>query len=182
MRFYVPLLAMLSCADKESPSTPPDLEIGGGSDDACAGTAPVIESLGCENSGMMYHADSGGDRPTFTITASVFDQDGDLTAYSMLVDFDQSPDGELDSSADSFPAITGTLSSGVCDVSQADIGARLFLQGGMPAPSTEYEWHVSVFDAAGERSSTESIVCTTPAEDGTGGVSQGGSSTSDTGG
>ena len=181
MRFYVPVLAMLACAEKEEGTAPPDLEIGGG-DDTCAGTPPEIESLVCENTGMMYHADSGGDRATFTLSASVFDQDGDLTAYSMLVDFDMVADGVQAEDADSFPAITGTLSSGVCDVSQADIGARLFLHGGVPAPSTEYEWHVSVFDAAGDRSESASVVCTTPAEDGSGDVFQGGSASADTGG
>ena len=49
-----------------------------------------------------------------------------------------------------------------------DIGTKIFLQGGAPALETSYEWYVSVFDASGQRSETEMIVCTTPNAEGEG--------------
>ena len=47
-------------------------------------------------------------------------------------------------------------------MSEADIGTRIFIKGGQPALETTYEWYVTVFDAAGMRSETEMVVCTTP--------------------
>ena len=117
---------------------------------------------------MEMHSDSETERPTFTVSAEVYDFDGDFTSYTMSVEFDTSLDGELDDDSVLFPAIQGTLSEGVCDLNEATVGTRIFLAGGAPDYETEYEWHVTVFDATGAQSTTEFIVCTTPSDDGTG--------------
>ena len=157
------LLFFLGCGKKEQEA--PSLTIT--DTETCGGTAPVIEELSCENTGMQFYPDAGIDLPTFTIRAKISDEDADITSYTMLIEFDDVIDNSLDDHAQDL-TITGTLGSNACSVSQGDIGASVYLQGGPPYHSTEYEWYVSIFDAAGERSQADMIVCTTPNESGVG--------------
>ena len=159
----------LACAGEEE-KEPPPLNIT--ESNTCAGNAPVIAELSCENTGLQFYADAGMDLPTFTIRAQVTDADADFTSYSMLISFDRDIDNALSETAEDL-TVTGSLSSTECSVSEADIGATIFLQGGPPDYSMTYEWYVAVFDSAGDRSETEMIVCTTPDEEGNGDPNQG---------
>ena len=103
--------------------------------------------------------------PTFTLSAAVTDEDGDMTSYTMLIEFDAQLDDELSDEAFDFD-ISGTVSEDSCNVSEADIGTRIFIKGGQPDLETTYEWYVTIFDAAGMRSETEMVVCTTPNAEG----------------
>ena len=78
------MMALLACGEKEEDSTPPDLVNGDSTETGCGGTAPVVESISCENSGVQNHPDYG-DLPTFTIKSTVSDEDGDLTYYRCLM-------------------------------------------------------------------------------------------------
>ena len=56
----------------------------------------------------------------------------------------------------------------LCETTTADVGTKIYIQGGEPDLATTYEWHVSVFDSAGMRSDTAIIECTTPNAEGEG--------------
>ena len=157
-------LFLIACGeDKEQDA--PDLVIT--ESETCGGTAPVIDELTCENTGMQFYPDAGVDLPTFTIRANISDEDADLTSYTMLIEFDTELDNALGADSQEL-TVTGSLGSNPCSISSADIGASVYLQGGPPNFSTTYEWYVSVFDATGDRSQAEMIVCTTPDENGNG--------------
>ena len=164
MRPLILFIFCFSCSE-EGEKEPPPLEIT--ESETCAGNPPVIDEISCENTGLQYYPDEGRDLPTFTIRAQVSDEDADFTTYTMKISFDQTIDNALEEGAEDL-TVTGSLSGEDCSVSQADIGATIFLQGGAPAYSTTYEWYVSVFDSAGDRSDAAMIVCTTPDEDGNG--------------
>jgi hypothetical protein len=157
------LLFLMACAEEKQEA--PSLTIT--ETETCGGTAPVIEELSCENTGLQFYPDAGVDLPTFTIRASITDEDADLTSYSMLIEFDTEQDNALAEDAQEL-TVTGSLGSNACSVSQGDIGASIYLQGGPPDFSTTYEWYVTIFDASGDRSQAEMIVCTTPDEEGLG--------------
>ena len=127
----------------------------------CSGTAPVIQEIICENTGLVVENDSQENLPTFTLNVATTDDDGDLTSYTMLIEFDAQIDDVLSEDAVDLD-VSGTISEDSCNVSEADIGTRIFIKGGQPALETTYEWYVTVFDAAGMRSETEMVVCTTP--------------------
>ncbi|MEC7987153.1 MAG: hypothetical protein VX278_18435 [Myxococcota bacterium] len=164
MRPLILFIFCFSCAEGEE-KEPPPLNIT--ESETCSGNPPVIEALTCENTGLQYYPDAGVDLPTFSLRAQVSDEDADFTTYTMKIEFDRSIDNALDESAEDL-TVTGSLSSSDCSISAADIGATIFFQGGSPAYSTTYEWYVSVFDSAGDRSDPAMIVCTTPDEEGNG--------------
>ena len=164
MRPLILLIFCFSCAEGEE-KEPPPLTIN--ESETCAGTPPVIDEVACENTGLQFYPDEGRDLPTFTIRSQVSDADADFTSYTMRISFDRSIDNALEEGAEEL-TVTGSLSSTDCSVSEADIGATIFLQGGEPAYSTTYEWYISVFDSAGDRSEPAMIVCTTPDEEGNG--------------
>ena len=157
-------LFLIGCAEEKEQEAP-DLTIT--ESETCGGTAPVIDELSCENTGMQFYPDAGVDLPTFTIRAQISDEDADLTSYSMLIEFDTELDNALGDDAQEL-TVQGSLGSNACSISSADIGASVYLQGGPPTHSTTYEWYVSIFDASGDRSQAEMIVCTTPDEEGNG--------------
>ena len=165
MRWIVPLL-WIGCAEEKL--EPPDLTIT--ETDTCGGTPPVIESLTCVNTGMRLDEDVGQTLPTITFSVNYTDEDADMTSYDMLIEFDTSIDNALDADALRLGRISGATSTTPCSVSRGDIGVTVFLNdsGGPPELSTTYEWYVSIFDAAGERSDPAMIVCETPDENGEG--------------
>ena len=165
MRWIVPLL-WIGCAEEKA--EPPELTIT--ETETCGGTPPVIESLVCENTGMQFDEDEGRDLPTLSFYVNVTDEDADMTSYDMLVEFDTSIDNALDADALRLGSISGALSTTPCSVSRGDIGVTVFLNdgGGPPELTTTYEWYVSIFDSAGDRSDPAMIVCTTPDENGNG--------------
>ena len=166
MRLISISLALLACTDDQKEDEVPPLSATG-DDSSCGGNAPVIDDLTCINSGLNYSEDEGIDLPTLTIMSHVTDIDEDLTGYTMLVKFDDGIDGVLSENAEEL-SVSGALQGELCAVPEADIGVRLYLRGGPPLANTAYEWHITPFDAAGERGETEIIVCTTPDENGEG--------------
>lgn len=167
MRYLFISLVLMACGDGQKENDVPPLSGSGDDDATCGGAAPVIDELTCINSGLNYSEDEGRDLPTITIMSHVTDADEDLTGYSILVKFDDGVDGVLSDDAEEV-SVSGALQGDLCAVPEADIGVRLYLRGGPPLPSTTYEWHITPFDAAGERGETEIIVCTTPDENGEG--------------
>ena len=157
------MLFFWGCVDDKE-SQIPEIQTDGNPTN-CSGTAPVIQEIICENTGLATENDTQETLPTFTLSASVTDEDGDMTSYKMLIEFDDQMDNELSDDAFDFD-ISGTVSEDSCNVSEADIGTRIFIKGGQPALATSYEWYVTVFDAAGLRSETEMVVCTTPNAEG----------------
>jgi hypothetical protein len=166
MRYGILFLSLLACNNDEKESEVPPLSPTGEAG-SCGGAPPVIDYLTCINSGLNFNEDEGEDLPTITIQAHVTDEDEDLTAYTMLVKFDQVVDGLVGDDAEEI-SVSGALQGELCAVPEADIGVRLYLRGGPPLAGTTYEWHVTPFDATGERGDTEIIVCTTPDENGEG--------------
>ena len=166
---YLLLSALIICGcknEKNSDEPPPLGSLDG--EDSCGGTAPEIVDVYCENTGMVLENDLGIELPTLTIYAQVVDDDGDLTSYNMLVEFDDVADGELSEDAPDPFSLSGSIDGESCTIGEATLGAQLKLQGGAPSYSTSYEWHVSIFDEAGDRSDTAMVVCTTPNENGEG--------------
>ncbi len=169
MRFWMMLsvCTLLACGDKEEENTAPDLVNGDNTETGCGGTAPVIESLSCENSGMQNHPDYG-ELPTFTIKATVTDDDGDLTYYQLFVDIDGTLDGvEADDDVELNP-VEGAVNDEECGVYDANLSVTMFLNGSMPDYDTAYEWYVRVADGLGKMSEPMMIECRTPNEEGVG--------------
>ena len=159
---------LIGCADPKEDDLIPGMNVVSGESSSCVGNAPVIEELECENTGLDVYEQSQANLPTFTISAFVSDEDGDFTSYQMLVKFDSDLDGELGEDAVELGTISGTLNDELCNTTTADVGTKIYIQGGEPDLETTYEWHVSVFDSAGMRSDTEIIECTTPNAEGEG--------------
>ena len=169
MRMFMLLsaLTVLACGEKEEENTAPDLVNGDGTETGCGGTAPVIQSLVCENGGIKTHPDYG-DLPTFTIKASVSDDDGDLTYYQMFVDIDGTLNGVEDDNSTPLSPAEGALSDEACGITDANLGITMYLNGSMPDYDTRYEWYVQVADSLGKTSEAMMIECSTPNEEGIG--------------
>ena len=152
----------------EDTSSPSDSNASEEEGNICGGTAPVIEEISCENTGMQFYPDEGADLPTMTIRLQVSDEDADFTAYTMLVRYDEELDNALAESAQSL-TVTGTTSNTSCSVSEANIAMTIYIQsGGSPSTGSTYEWYATVFDAAGDQSEPVMIRCTTPDSSGSG--------------
>ena len=162
---------LVGCGDKEETEAP-DLVNTADDDSACGGAAPVIQAVTCENSGIIEHPDYG-ELPTFSLTANVTDEDGDLTYYQLLVDFDENLDGVEDEEDEQLNPVEGAVSNGVeCETPEengsVDIGVTIYLQGAQPKKDTRYEWFIRVADARGKTSDPFMVTCTTPDTDGNG--------------
>lgn len=167
---FLALAVCFACAtDEAKENDAPDLEEHDDpADDICAGTAPVITELACENTGLQDNADAGQALPTLTFTVNGTDEDGDLNAYNLLIEFDDVLDGSLADDAEQLTVSGSVSNADECTVENVNISTRVFLQGGPPEYDTEFEFYFSLFDAAGERSAAEMIVCRTPDENGDG--------------
>jgi hypothetical protein len=166
MMRWLPIFCLIACGEKEE-TTPPDLVNGTASDDTCGGTAPVIESVTCENTGIQTHPDYGS-LPTFSIQANVSDVDGDLTYYQMFVDIDGTLDGDEDENATELNPVEGAISNEACGVTSANVSIQIFLNGSTPDYDTVYEWYVRVADGLGKLSEPMMVECRTPDENGDG--------------
>lgn len=134
----------------------------------CVGdAAPVVTDLYCENTGLRTYSPTGELVPTLTVWANVEDADGDLTAYTAELFFDDIIDGKA-STERSLGLITGVVDDEPCDVPTIIIGTTVYLRGGQPLYDTRYEWGVVVTDAAGLSSALASVTCKTPDESGEG--------------
>ena len=88
---------ILGCGDNKE-SEIPEITTDGTST-SCSGTAPVIQEIICENTGLVVENDSQENLPTFTLNVATTDDDGDLTSYTMLIEFDAQIDDELSEDA-----------------------------------------------------------------------------------
>ncbi len=158
---------MIACGEKEEENTAPDLVNGDNSETGCGGTAPVINSVICENTGIKNHPDYG-DLPTFTIKASVSDEDGDLTYYQLFVDIDGTLDGVEDDNDIELTPAEGAVNDEECGVFDANLSISMYLNGSMPDYDTVYEWYVRVADGLGKMSDPMMVECRTPDENGEG--------------
>ena len=157
------VLFLFGCGDKKENQIP-EIEADGTSI-SCSGTPPVVQEIICKNSGLQEDSETQELLPVFSLDVAVTDDDGDMTSYSMLIEFDAQIDNELSEDAFQFDT-SGTVSEDSCNISETDITTRIFIKGGQPDLATEYEWYVTVFDAAGMRSETKMVVCTTPNAEG----------------
>jgi hypothetical protein len=168
-------LAALACSDDKTGETsePPPIntDSGGGGDGSgsCGGTAPVVEEVRCENTGIQPHYETGEDTVTMRIWAVTSDTDGDLHRYAMQLYFDDVIDGEVNTEDPLFAPTTGSVDRDACEASSAEFGMTLYLPGGNPAWDTLYEWGIAVSDANGDTSEVTMEVCYTPKFDGTDG-------------
>jgi hypothetical protein len=126
--------------------------------------APVVTDMFCESTGVQTYPVTGEDVPTLTISADVSDEDGDLTAYSAQLFFDDTIDGVVDTSSDVLPVADGSYHAEVCEVPSIILNMVVYLRGGAPLYDTPYEWGLVVTDAAGNVSELGQIECTTPSE------------------
>ena len=113
-----------------------------GTSTSCSGTAPVIQEIICENTGLAVENDTQETLPTFTLNVGFTDDDGDFTSYTMLIEFDPIIDDTLSEGAIDLD-VSGTISEDSCNVSEADVGTRIFIKGGQPDLETTYEWYVT---------------------------------------
>lgn len=161
---------LLACGDKEGDEAP-DLINTTDDESACGGNAPVIHAVTCENSGMQEYEENVV-YPTFSLTANATDEDGDMTYYQMLVDFDDNIDGVEDDEDEQLNPIEGAINGDECETppegASVDINVTIYLQGAQPKKDTRYEWFVRVVDSVGKTSEPFMVTCTTPDEAGEG--------------
>ena len=62
----------------------------------CAGEAPVITGIRCENTGLQEHFETGELIPTMRLWTEVSDSDGDLNRYQLEIYYDETVDGAVD--------------------------------------------------------------------------------------
>jgi hypothetical protein len=158
-KYIAILMCMAGCGDK-SDNEPPPLN-SGGNNNSCGGASPVIQTVTCENSGIVDHPDYGP-LPTFTLYVNATDEDGDLTHYELFVDIDTQLNGTKDSDAQTLDPSQNSLSDKMCDVNEADVGLTIYLRTGPPEFETTYEWYVQITDALGLISEPFGVECTTP--------------------
>lgn len=163
MRIFL-LMGLIACGEKEEA---PDLLNSGTESTSCGDTAPEIQAVVCENSGIKNHPDYG-EIPTFTLRTTVYDADGNLTYYQLFVDFDAVLDGVEDELDTQMNPVDGAIDGDSCDVTDASIGMTIYLNGNKPTFDTTYEWYVRVTDASGNISEPYMVECTTPDENGDG--------------
>ena len=156
-------LLLWGCADDKGESEIPPLNPSDAED--CGDTAPSVDELTCENTGIMEYAETGELVPTLTIWASVSDADGDLTSYISQLFWDE---GTVTVDSESLGPYYGTLDGEGCDLFSANLGSRIYLRGGEPLYDTSYEWGFQVTDAGENTSELFTIDCVTPSEDGSG--------------
>lgn len=172
---------LVACGDKEPEETgsAPDLDTDSDTEtEECSGTAPVIEEVSCENSGIQPHYETGEDTVTLTIRAETSDADGDLDFYTFELFYDEDVDGSIDTSSSPFSPSSGAVDVDECEAGLVSLGTVLYLAGGDPAFDTLYEWGVVVTDGAGLQSEVGIVECYTPKSTG----EDGGEETSDSGG
>ena len=134
-------------------------------DEDCGGVNPVIQEVTCTYTGIQFSENDNADLPSMNISVRVTDPDGDLTSYRLQLHVDDQLDGLISAGARDF-AFEGMTSAGICDTDESNLGIDLYLKGGFPYYSTEYEWFFVVEDASGLASSEFMTVCTTPNEQG----------------
>ena len=170
---FVALVALgCSSRDKDGDtSEPPDLitDSGGGDPTACEGTAPVVDSIWCTNSGVQPHYETGEDTVTMQVWTSVVDADGDLTSYALQIFYDEDIDDAVDTTIANFSPVVGSVSADDCEADAAELGLTLYLTGDDPDYDTLYDWGVGVTDAAGLESEVAVTSCWTPTSDGSDG-------------
>lgn len=172
----LPLLAV-ACGDKEEEETgtAPGLDTDTEDEtEECSGTAPVVEAVTCENSGIQPHFETGEDTVTMTIMAETSDADGDLDYYTFELFFDDEIDGTVDTSTSVFSPSSGSVDVDACEAGLVNLGTVLYLAGGDPDYDTLYEWGVIVTDGGGIASEVMVVECYTPTSDGEdGGATEG---------
>lgn len=165
-------LALVGCGKDDDTGSGGDgetLEAGGGDGtDECAGTAPVISNLSCENDGSLVALEGVGDVPVLTFVMDVDDEDGDLDQYRLELYFDEEFDGDvLDADSPYTPSTNTVQGAEECETFNVGLSFRAPIPG-VPAADTRYEWGLIVRDGNNTASDMVTIVCTTPAEDGSG--------------
>ncbi len=175
MRHLLLASLLVACSAKEPVDTgaAPSLGEYGDTGSTCSGTAPVITSLSCENTGLQPHFETKEPTVTMTIEVQISDDDGDLQSYQLDMWFDDDIDGSVDTSGVQFDPQVGTLDAPECGAENAQISSTLYLTGGTPSYNTSYEWAVQVTDAAGIPSEVEIKTCVTPMSDGSDGTGAG---------
>ena len=133
--------------------------------DDCGGTAPVVQEVVCEYPGMQYSENDGEILPVVNINIRVTDPDGDLTSYELTIEVDAEMDGVVSQNARSYE-LSGETSDGICDTDESNLGIDLYLKGGFPYHSTEYEWYFVVKDASGMASQQFMHRCMMPDQQG----------------
>ena len=165
---------LIGCGDKDE-DLPPSLVNTTENEAGCGQTAPVIQSVTCTNSGIQTHPDYG-DLPVFSLSANVTDEDGDLTYYQLLVDFDDNLDGVEDEDDEQLNPVEGAINGDECETpaegGSVDLNLTIYLYGAQPEKDTRYEWFVRVVDSIGETSEPFMVTCTTPDETGEGAPAQ----------
>ena len=131
--------------DEKGNDAPPLDEYEDPSSDICAGAAPVIVEIGCENTGLQDNPDAGQPLPTITFTVNATDADGDLNAYNLLIEFDDVLDASLADDAEQLTVSGAVSNADECSVEDVTISTRVFLHGGPPEYDTEFEFYFSVF-------------------------------------
>ncbi|MEZ4323061.1 MAG: hypothetical protein R3F61_36680 [Myxococcota bacterium] len=133
------LLVACSGAEPEDTDLPPPTP--------CGATPPTIDTVEVVDNGP---ADLGGGvTPTMRVSFHALDGDGALTAYTILVGYDDDVDGAVDLS-DPLVA-TGDFGPHDCSIAEADLFMDIAVNGS-PPPATFLELGVVLEDADGQRS------------------------------
>lgn len=173
----LPLSLLLACASKgtgtDSGATDDDdggmVTAGDGGDDSCGTTTPVITAGPfCSYEGLDAAEPGQPEVPVIRIEAAVHDDDGDLHYRATRLWIDGEPLGEVDYETAVLKERSLTYSSDkACEEFDADgVGDRVFLPAVSWSYGVDYDWALSVSDAAGNWSEPALVTCKTPLEDG----------------
>ena len=160
------LALFLACTKTtgEDSGAPP---LGGGDDSVaeCFGNPPVVNSVTLENGGVQDF--EGTPYPTLLIWADTTDEDGNLDVVTMEIWWDETPDGEVDTSGTASGEKTWTprQDSTACAETEETLGLYLQVGGAIPY-DTEMDFAVRITDSEGEASNDGVATGFTPTETG----------------
>jgi hypothetical protein len=162
-------MALFAC--KGSAEDTDTVPTGGGGDDGCGETPPTIETFEIRNEGMSTGDQCGSDSyPRIRLAVDGYDEDGDLTYWTIRAWWDTTVDGSVDTSAGGYEEVFGTLDGDECAVHDANLGMIICITGNQFEYETEYEFGVLLLDNLDNESDNgvaQVASFTTPAADGT---------------
>jgi len=91
------------------------------------------------------------------------DPDGDLHEYTIILTFDDIPNGIIEESSAQTYDLPGSVDGGVlCKTNAVDITLNVTVDGTVLEPGVTYDWGVVLADASGRESEQVLQTCATP--------------------
>jgi len=162
-------LLLVACSKSvEDSADPPTIYQWDDTGVECEGADPRLLILSAENGGLQDY--EGTMWPTILIQAEAIDDDGDLQVATLDLWWDDTPDGEVDTTG--APDADNIFSNNAdpCLTMEATLGLYIQVGRGM-SYDTEYDFAAMVTDSKGLESEIKIVTAYTPKEDGTDGGS-----------